>query len=755
MATPQLSPGVVVREVDLTVGRADNVLANIGAIAGPFKIGPVEEAVDITTEQELINTFGNPLSTDRQYEYWMSASSFLSYGGVLKVARADGATLNNANAGAPIGGVGIASTSTIKIKNYDDYQGSYTDITSAWTWAAKDPGTWANNLKVCFIDDYADQTVGLSTNDLYRFGFTVGAGVTWAYSGTEVGIGTTATVNGYVKGIVTGVATDTSTTEASTIDVKIVSRVQTTGAGATETAIDYAEFDPQSSITTGDTIFAVNSSGINTDSGSELLAAGLIGAAGTVTDWYNDQTLGLTNSTVYWKQVAQKPTTSRYSSERSGRNDTLHVVVVDDDGAVTGIQGSILEKSTFLSKGSNTVSDVAAPERVYYKDYIAQQSAYLYPGWNPSTATDSYFNTEPTATGFTTYSGVKSQSFTALGTAAGLWGQETQGVIFNAIGNVTYPLGGGVDYAASGGTEFKATLGSLVDAYDLFSNPDEVEVDYLIMGPGCGAQDESQAKANKLISIAESRQDCVAVISPHRSNVVNVTKGENQTTNVVKFFSPLNSSSYAIFDSGWKYTYDRFNNQFRYIPCNPDVAGLMVRTEIEAFPWYSPAGQQRGVLNNAIKLAYNPTKSQRDTLYEARINSIINQSGTGILLYGDKTGLNYASAFDRINVRRLFLTIEKALEAVANAQLFEFNDEITRANFSNVVEPYLRDVQAKRGLIDFRVICDETNNTPSVVDNNEFRADIFLKPTKSINYVTLTFVATRTGVSFEEVTGRV
>ena len=194
-----------------------------------------------------------------------------------------------------------------------------------------------------------------------------------------------------------------------------------------------------------------------------------------------------------------------------------------------------------------------------------------------------------------------------------------------------------------------------------------------------------------------------------------------------------------------------FNNQFRYIPCNADVAGLMVRTEIEAYPWYSPAGQQRGMLNNAIKLAYNPKKSQRDVLYEARVNSIINQSGTGVLLYGDKTGLNYASAFDRINVRRLFLTVEKALEGVANAQLFEFNDEITRANFTNVVEPYLRDVQAKRGLIDFRVICDETNNTPSVVDNNEFRADIFLKPTKSINYVTLTFVATRTGISFEEV----
>jgi phage tail sheath protein FI len=300
-----------------------------------------------------------------------------------------------------------------------------------------------------------------------------------------------------------------------------------------------------------------------------------------------------------------------------------------------------------------------------------------------------------------------------------------------------------------------ATLGDLSNAYDLFSNKDEVQVDFLINGPGLSDEFESQAKANKLISIAESRKDCIATISPHRSNVVNVTNTNTQTNNVIKFFSSLSSSSYTVFDSGYKYTYDRFNNLFRYIPCNGDIAGLMVRTDIEQFPWYSPAGQNRGILNNAIKLAFNPSKSERDSLYEARVNSIINQPGTGVLLFGDKTGLSYASAFDRINVRRLFLTVEQALERVAQSQLFEFNDQITRSNFVNVVEPYLRDVQAKRGLFDFRVICDESNNTPEVIDNNEFRADIFLKPTKSINYVTLTFVATRTGISFEEVTGRV
>ena len=756
MATPLLSPGVVVREVDLTVGRADNVLANVGALAGPFQIGPVEEAIDITTEQDLINAYGKPLSTDRQYEYWMSASSFLSYGGILKVARVDGATLNNANAGAPIGGVGIASTNSAKIKNFDDYNANYTDITSGWTYAAKNPGTWANGLKVCTIDDMADQIIGITTTNLGALGYSIGLGVTAAYSGTEVGVGTTATANGYVKGIITGVSTD-STNGNSTIDVKVVSRVKQTGATiGTETYIDYSEFDSKSSFTSGVTVIPVNSAGINTDAGSGKLGYTNVGVAQSVKDWYNQQTLGLDNTVIYWSQVASKPLTNQFSVDRSGQNDAMHVVVVDDDGTVTGIRGSILEKNISISKASDAVSAVASPLRIYYKDYLALNSENLYAGWNPSSAADNYFETEPRATGFTTTSGVKSSSFTAIGVAGGIWGQDAAGVIFNALGNVTYPLGGGVNYAATGANgQFKANLGDISAAYDLFENKDETDVNYLIMGPGCGAQDESQAKANKLIAIAEERKDCVAVISPHRDNVVDVTSTADQTNNVIEFYSPISSSSYGIFDSGYKYTYDRFNNQFRYIPTNPDVAGLMVRTDIEQYPWFSPAGQQRGILNNAIKLAYNPTKSQRDLLYEARINSVINQPGTGVLLYGDKTGLNYASAFDRINVRRLFLTVEKALERSAQAQLFEFNDEITRANFVNIVEPYLRDVQAKRGLIDFRVICDESNNTPSVVDNNEFRADIFLKPTKSINYVTLSFVATRTGVSFEEVAGRV
>jgi hypothetical protein len=732
MATPQLSPGVLVREVDLTVGRADNVLDNIGAIAGPFPIGPVDYPIDISTEQDLINVFGKPLSTDSQYEYWMSASSYLSYGGVLKVVRTDGSTLNNANAG-----VGVASTSALKIENYDDYTNNHSDGTN-FTYAAKNPGTWANNLKVCFIDNLADQTIGIATTNLSSAGATIGFGVTTALTNIALaGSGTTSLFNGYLKGIITGVTTD-ATGGNSTIDVRIVSRVS---SGNTETLIDYAESSSTASYSTSSSLRFVNNSGINTGTSASSPIT-----PSTVVDWYGQQTLGLTNSTIYWKSIAPKPVTNQYSLDRAGKNDALNIAVVDDRGTITGNSGTIIEKFVGLSKAFDSISAVNSPQKIWYEQFLADFSSQVYAGSNPSSAADSYHGTAPRAVGFST-------SFTPYTTSQGLWGQNAQGITFSSIGNVSYTLAGGVDYSASNGMQ--ASLGDLIDSYQLFSNKDEIQVDYLIMGPGLTNQVDSQAKANYLISLAGSRGDAVACIGPHRANLVNITNTTTQTTNLIQYFSSLQSSSYAIFDSGYKYTYDRFNNQFRYIPCNADVAGLMTRTNIVSYPWFSPAGQQRGILNNAIKLAYNPSKSQRDQLYSQRINSIINQPGVGTLLFGDKTALGYASAFDRINVRRLFLTIEQALERVAQAQLFELNDELTRANFRNVVEPFLRDVEAKRGLYGFLVVCDTSNNTPDVIDNNEFRADIFLKPTKSINYVTLTFVATRTGVSFEEVAGTV
>jgi phage tail sheath protein FI len=814
MATPQLSPGVLVREVDLTVGRADNVLDNIGAIAGPFPIGPVNYPIDIATEQDLINVFGKPQSTDSQYEYWMSASSYLSYGGVLKVVRTSGTTLNNANAG-----VGTTSTSSLDIDNYDDYQNNHSDGNN-FTFAAKNPGSWANGLKVCVIDNLADQTIGINTTNLSSLGATIGFGVTAPLN--SVTIPGSGTFTGHLKGIITGITTDV-TNGNSTIDVRVVSRVSsgttqynttlitsasaTAGVGttivyvnsvlglnvldtltapglnnltissigstfvslastisssitsgiavtfsrlvtigATETASDYAESASWASFSISNNIKFINNSGIATGSSS---TAGVTPA--TVTDWYENQTLGLSNSTIYWKSIAPKPTSNKYVLDRNGKNDGIHVVVVDDLGTITGNQATILEKHISLSKAFDTVSAVNSPQKIWYEQFLADYSSQIYAGSNPSSAADSYWGTSPTATGF--QAGIGTAGFVSLTTTQGLWGQSAQNVTFSSIGNKTYTLTGGVDYSATGG--MSATLGDLQTSYNLFSNRDEIQVDYLIMGPGLTEKEKSQEKAGSLISIAEQRKDCVATIGPHRGDLINQTNTTTQTTNLVSYFSSLAPSSYAIFDSGYKYTYDRFNNKFVYVPCNADVAGLMCRTNIVAYPWFSPAGQQRGIINNAIKLAYNPNKAQRDKLYPQRVNAIVTQPGVGTLLFGDKTALGYASAFDRINVRRLFLTIEQALERAAQAQLFELNDELTRANFRNIVEPYLRDVQAKRGLYGFLVVCDSTNNTPDVIDNNEFRADIFLKPAKSINYLTLTFVATRTGVSFEEVAGTV
>ena len=717
MATPQLSPGVLIREVDLTVGRADNVLDNIGAIAAPFAIGPIDYPIDVSTEQELIESFGKPISTDSQYEYWMSASSFLSYGGVLKVVRTDGTNLVNANAAInanqTTSSVGDAS---LKIKNIDDYNLNHADEVAGYAYAAKTPGEWANDLKVAFIDDRGDQILTVDNAG----GCAVGGTVTYKFDNEVLvsGGSTSALRGGTLNGVITEV-------DGNDITVKVVSRT----VGSATTNVDYAEGAESASFP------AIASSG----SGNGQIAIGTAASVTARKDWYDQQSIPLDNGILYWSQIAPKPGTSNYANERSGRFDEMHVAVIDDYGTVTGIKANLLEKHIGLSKAADAVSAVNSPQKIYYPQYLADFSEYIYVGDNVSDASGN----ENVA-----------QGNVGLSTSDGLWGQNAQDIVFSSCGNITYQLKGGKDYG-TGSERMKAKLGDLVTSYRLFRNDEEFPVDYLIMGPGCSTKYESQAKAQELISIAELRKDCVAVISPHRADVVDIADSNTQTTNVLEFFAPISSSSYAIFDTGYKYMYDRFNNRFRYVPCNADVAGLCVRTSIEAYPWFSPAGQQRGVINNAVKLAYNPSKAQRDRLYPKRINSIINSPGTGIILFGDKTALGYNSAFDRINVRRLFLTVEQALKSAGDAQLFELNDEITRANFINIVEPYLRDVQAKRGLYGFLVVCDESNNTPDIIDNNEFRADIFLKPTKSINYVTLTFVATRTGVSFEEVAGRV
>ena len=435
MATPQLSPGVLVREVDLTVGRAENVLDNIGAIAGPFVQGPVNEPTDIATEQDLINVFGKPQNTDAQYEYWMAASSYLTYGGVLKVVRSGGGLLfGNANSG--VGVASVSMTGSGRIDNYDDYITSHSDATN-FSYAAKNPGSWANGLKVCFIDDLADQTIGITTTDPYAAGAIIGYGVTAALSDVVVpGAGSTSTFSGYLKGIITGVSTD-ATNSASSFDVKVVARVDGSG---TETRIDYAENTQYASFDTDDSVWFVNNAGINTGTTGGGKTA-VIFPVQTTTDWYNNQTLALENSVVYWKSLAPKPTSNVYVTDRNGEGDGLHVAIVDDYGTVTGIKGQILEKHVSISKALDTVSAVNSPQKIWYKQFLADFSPNVYAGYNPSQAIDlanktkDGHPTEPRATGFST-------AYTKYTTSQGLWGQKAQDNVFSAIGNVTYALGG-------------------------------------------------------------------------------------------------------------------------------------------------------------------------------------------------------------------------------------------------------------------------------------------------------------------------
>jgi len=318
-----------------------------------------------------------------------------------------------------------------------------------------------------------------------------------------------------------------------------------------------------------------------------------------------------------------------------------------------------------------------------------------------------------------------------------------------AVAGVTFGAGAAIQVSLSGGSNGSAvTDGQLKTAYEKFQDADTVDVGLIMAGPSGSA-----THVDNLITIAEERKDAVVFASPQRSDVVNVTNSNTQTTNVKGFFDTIRSSSYVVFDSGYKYQYDRYADLYRFVPLNGDLAGLAARTDTVADSWFSPAGFNRGIVRGAVKLAYNPTKAQRDILYPARINPVATFPGQGTILFGDKTGLTSPSAFDRINVRRLFIVLEKAISTASKFQLFEFNDEFTRANFRNIVEPFLREVQGRRGITDFLVVCDETNNTGEVIDRNEFIAEIFIKPARSINFITLSFVATRTGVSFDEVAG--
>jgi len=420
----------------------------------------------------------------------------------------------------------------------------------------------------------------------------------------------------------------------------------------------------------------------------------------------------------YYFNFSGAPTTTDDVSNAGGSNDELHVAVVDEDGGITGTAGSILETFEGMSQASDAKD--ASGNSNYYVDVIYRSSEYVY--WMDHETTLSTAGNTKTGT---TFDNSSTSTITVFSTS----------------------LSGGTD-------DNVPTNGELATAYEKFQDSETVDINFLIAGPSQTNSDATgDTKAEKLIDIAEQRKDVVAFISPARADVVNVADPIAATANVKAFADGLASSSYAVIDSGYKYMYDKYNDVYRFVPLNGDIAGLCARTDTVADPHFSPAGFSRGQIRGVVKLAFNPNQTQRDDLYKARVNPVVTFPGQGTVLFGDKTALSKPSAFNRINVRRLFITLEKAVATAAKFQLFEFNDEFTRAQFRNLVEPFLRDIQGRRGLTDFSVVCDETNNTAEVIDRNEFVADIFIKPNRSINFIKLNFIATRTGVAFSEVAG--
>ena len=634
----QVSPGVLVQEKDLT-RIIPAVSTSSGAFAGQFSKGPLDEAVSVGSESELVSTFGKPDSSN--FESYFSASNFLQYSNNLKIVRVQNSSVSNAT----------ESGSAFVIKNTTDYQNNYADgSASVGMWASRTAGAWGNNLSV---SQCPSATAYEESNKTTATAANVGATVVTVASATGISAGDIVNFGDEYEYRVVSISTN---------DLSFVRKEEPNYFGTSD------------------------SSGLH---------KAISGTPAVRRRWR------------YYDLFNKAPGTSTYAQTRGGSGDEMHIAIIDEDGGLVGTKGDVLEKFEAVSKASDAKSPQG--DTNYYSDVIYNSSSYVY--WMDHNASGSNWGTAAAGTAFTDVTSVSDVS-----------------------------LSNGADGSA-------ATTAQIKSAYEKFQDSETTDVGLIIAGAG------DSTHIDNLITIAENRKDCVVFASPERSDVVNVTNSATQKDNVVNFFNGIASSSYVFFDSGYKYMYDRYNDVYRYVPLNGDMAGLSARTDSVADAWYSPAGLNRGVVRGAVKLAFNPTQSQRDELYRARVNPVTTFPGQGTVLFGDKTGLKNPSAFDRINVRRLFIILEKAISTASKVQLFEFNDEFTRAGFRNMVEPFLREVQGRRGITDYLVVCDETNNTGEVIDRNEFIAEIFVKPARSINFISLQFVATRTGVSFEEVAG--
>ena len=692
-----VSPGVNVREVDLT-NVVPAVATSIGAIAGAFQKGPVSSIVTITSEEELVQIFGRPQSTGNQFETFFTAANFLQYADNLKVVRAESGVLN-----ATANGAGLL------IRDDDHYQTSFEDGQgSVGEWAARTAGTHGNGLgvSICSSALAYEQTAVTTTSGTEALGQTV-----------------------------------ISVTDASVINVGDIVNFGET-----------FEYETTARNTTTNTITIKLKDDPNGAGLQSQIASG-------------------TNIRRRWRfydLFDGAPGTSDYATQNlRGNNDEIHIVVYDTEGELSGFSvdangnrtNGVLETFGNLSVNPNAKSPQG--DSIYYADRIFKSSQFVY--WMDHNTGGANFGTDISgATGSIILNGTDGS-----GTDAGdnIVLNQTDSGGTDANGNVTLEDGtSGYSVISAptktellGGTDdYALTAGEYESAYDRFEDTESLDINLVLGGRGGGAGDTSSSQdthVTMLTALVEKRRDCVAFVSPFRSATVGVSSSNTATNNVIDAFDLCPSSSYMVFDSGYKYMFDKYNDVFRFVPLNGDTAGLCAFTDQIADSFFSPAGFNRGNVRGAVKLSYNPTKAERDRLYRARVNPVVNFPGQGVVLFGDKTALTKPSAFDRINVRRLFLLLEKAIATAAKFQLFEFNDEFTRAQFRNLVEPFLRDIQGRRGITDFSVKADATNNTGEVIDRNEFVADIFIKPARSINFITLNFIAVRTGVSFTEVGG--
>jgi len=578
------------------------------------------------------------------------------------------------------------------IKNQDDYD-DYTAVALDGDWVAKYPGALGNSLKVsmCPSANAWQQTIGVCSDNAYSFETTANVQFTFTAGSKVVAIGYSGNLDGDNSDATTKLIVGDNLLSSNNVFLGKISSIDS----ATQITLDstYKAF---------------------TDGGTSTLKVGTTPSAAV-----DSARTTLVRRWEYYNTFDQAPTTTSYANTAGSTGDAVHVVVEDEDGLITGVRKSILETYENVSLASDAKTEQGASN--YYQTVINQQSAWIWAGYTNQNITGAATSTAVT----TTFGG----------------GSGANQTTWNAP--ITVSMTNGADGTALGDSE-------KVTGYNLFNNTADVDVSFLL------GSDANQTVATHLINnIAEVRKDCVVVLSPEKTDVVNNNAYDGkERDDIIAFRDLLPSSSYAVMDSGWKYQYDKYNDVYRYVPLNADTAGLMVQTDLTRDPWFSPAGFNRGNVKNAIKLAYNPSKADRDQLYKKGINPVVTFPGQGTVLFGDKTLLAQPSAFDRINVRRLFIVLEKAIATAANFTLFEFNDEFTRAQFKNLVEPFLRDVQGRRGITDFTVVVDGTNNTGEVIDRNEFVGDIYIKPARSINFIQLNFVAVRTGVEFSEIVGR-